>query len=518
MIQAANIGHGTARPYVGKSRQFKRSRTGCLNCRHRKKKCSEEKPQCGGCSRNNLHCAWPQDVNEKAISPPLPPLPRDSITITDESQSFGVHGPSPLLSKATHTTSIWNGLSGSFLNARRSCNLKRESLLLLQHYITTTAPMLPMPIKGNPFLSEIIPIASVDDLVMHSVLVISGAHMNFGNMSSRPIGEATLDHYSTLIRQLVIEVSDHKGSCVNKLARLLLVLVMLCHFEALSGETDGAMFRHLGASREIMAEIESRQPTEPLGSDSETLYGLGLELYAYLIFVNCLTPYGFLHERQFYLDSFIISPSSLASYSTFGIMFAGLHDLFALIPQISLLFRDRLIDQESGIIEPSISCVELYTQLERCLEDWNLSQKDLVSPFLSDDCKHDLSKVIKILQLGIEIYLVASMQGLSVVNPKIVCQLQSRVDGILDLALALHYSQWSPILLWPIVISGSCIVQRQQQKHLTKALRESKYRMNHVTRTISLLHRLWGNPDPLIYGPYGLYLTISQSDTTFSIL
>ncbi|KAH7202660.1 fungal-specific transcription factor domain-containing protein [Fusarium oxysporum] len=439
MTQSANIGHGTARPYIGKSRQFKRSRTGCLNCRHRKKKCSEEKPQCRGCSRNNLHCTWPQDVNEKAIT--TPPLPKDPIASTDE-------GPSP-------------GAG--------------ESLLLLQHYITTTASMLPMPLKGNPFLSEIIPIASVDDMVMHGVLVISGAHMNFGNMSSGPIGEATLDHYSTLIRQLVIEVSDHKGSCVNKLARLLLVLVMLCHFEAISGETDGAMFRHLGASREIIAEIESRQPTEPLGSDSETLYGLGLELYAYLIFVNCLTPYGLLQERQFSLDSFIASPSSLASYSTFGIMFAGLHDLFALIPQISLLFRHRLIEQESGIIEPSIACVELHTQLERCLKDWNLSKKDLVSPFPTDDCKCDLSKVTKILQLGIEIYLIASMQGSSIVNPKIVCQLQSYVDGILDLGLDLHYSQWSSILLWPIVISGSCAIQRQQQEHLAKALRESKY-------------------------------------------
>ncbi|EGU73508.1 hypothetical protein FOXB_15971 [Fusarium oxysporum f. sp. conglutinans Fo5176] len=419
MTQSANIGHGTARPYIGKSRQFKRSRTGCLNCRHRKKKCSEEKPQCRGCSRNNLHCAWPQDVNEKAITPP--PLPKNPIASADERPSPG-------------------------------------------HYITTTASMLPMPLKGNPFLSEIIPIASVDDMVMHGVLVISGAHMNFGNMSSGPIGEATLDHYSTLIRQLVIEVSDHKDSCVNKLARLLLVLVMLCHFEAISGETDGAMFRHLGASREIIAEIESRQLTEPLGSDSETLYGLGLELYAYLIFVNCLTPYGLLQERQFSLDSFITSPSSLASYGTFGIMFAGLHDLFALIPQISLLFRDRLIEQESGIMEPSIACVELYTQLERCLKDWT-----------TDDCKRDLSKVTKILRLGIEIYLIASMQGSSVVNPKIVCQLQSYVDDILDLGLDLHYSQWSSILLWPIVISGSCSIQRQQQEHLAKALRESKY-------------------------------------------
>ncbi|KAH7142624.1 fungal-specific transcription factor domain-containing protein [Dactylonectria estremocensis] len=440
------------RPYVGRSRQFKRSKNGCLNCRHRKKKCGEEKPRCLSCRRNNLDCTWSVGQHETTA------------------------GTSPLLGAT--------------------------------HYVTTTATMLPMPLKENAFLREIIPIASVDDLVMNSVLAVSGAHMNFRNKSPRSIQDATLGHYSTLIRQLLVEVSELKTFRVNKLARLLLVLVMLCHFEAIAGSSEGAMFRHLYASREIIVEIQSRQPTEPLGPDATTHFGLGLELYAYLIIANCLTPYGLLQERMFSLDSFIISLNSLAIYSTFGTMFAGLHDLFALIPQISLLFSHRLMEQESGSPGPTYACVELHGKLQRCLLDWKLCHKDPGSPSSSDSREDSLSQVSKILKLGIEIYLIAAMEGSSILNPKIVCQFQSHIDAIHDIGLDLDCSQWSATLLWPIVITGSCTIQKQQQERISKTLRE----------TIELLKRLWDNPEPLVYGPYGLYLTISQHDATFSIL
>ncbi|KAF7627730.1 hypothetical protein COH20_008886 [Aspergillus flavus] len=36
-----------------------RTRTGCLECRSRRKKCDENRPQCGGCARKGLKCTWP---------------------------------------------------------------------------------------------------------------------------------------------------------------------------------------------------------------------------------------------------------------------------------------------------------------------------------------------------------------------------------------------------------------------------------------------------------------------------
>lgn len=37
---------------------LKRSRTGCLQCRARKKKCNEEHPVCGSCKRRKVNCSW----------------------------------------------------------------------------------------------------------------------------------------------------------------------------------------------------------------------------------------------------------------------------------------------------------------------------------------------------------------------------------------------------------------------------------------------------------------------------
>ncbi|KAJ5992030.1 fungal Zn binuclear cluster domain-containing protein [Penicillium sp. IBT 35674x] len=42
-----------------------RTRTGCLQCRKRRKKCDEARPQCAGCSRNRLQCVWPSDKQRK---------------------------------------------------------------------------------------------------------------------------------------------------------------------------------------------------------------------------------------------------------------------------------------------------------------------------------------------------------------------------------------------------------------------------------------------------------------------
>lgn len=61
---------------VGQKRQFSRStKTGCLTCRKRKKKCDEAKPKCQACSRGNFECAGYNDrvPRSKAKGSKAPP-------------------------------------------------------------------------------------------------------------------------------------------------------------------------------------------------------------------------------------------------------------------------------------------------------------------------------------------------------------------------------------------------------------------------------------------------------------
>lgn len=230
-------GVARSRPYIGRRGQFKRSRNGCLTCRSRRKKCNEERPRCIGCRRNYLECNWPVEQNHPTSSPPSPRQQDPGQSdLALHSQDSLTSPSSEIVSRAAEAEkpvkeSLWTISFGSFTHLTRSCTLTPESPLLLQHYLTTTATMLPMPANENAFITEIIPAASVDDLLMHSVLVVSGAHMNFEDDADGAAQKATLCHYSSLIRLLRVEFSELQASDIRKLVRLLLILVILCHFE-----------------------------------------------------------------------------------------------------------------------------------------------------------------------------------------------------------------------------------------------------------------------------------------------
>lgn len=47
-------------------RKRTRTRTGCLNCRRKKRKCDEGRPACGTCYRRNEHCEWGLKITFRA--------------------------------------------------------------------------------------------------------------------------------------------------------------------------------------------------------------------------------------------------------------------------------------------------------------------------------------------------------------------------------------------------------------------------------------------------------------------
>lgn len=49
------------------SRARLRSKTGCLRCRQRKKKCDEMKPECDACRRCGFNCVWPSTDNRSTV-------------------------------------------------------------------------------------------------------------------------------------------------------------------------------------------------------------------------------------------------------------------------------------------------------------------------------------------------------------------------------------------------------------------------------------------------------------------
>ncbi|CCE82102.1 Piso0_002799 [Millerozyma farinosa CBS 7064] len=87
----------------------KRSRSGCLTCRRRKKKCDEHviNGKCEGCSRNFLACCWPTD-GAKTVSSPEATASEGSAPSCDSSPAA-----SPCLSPKSPCSEATPGSPGS---------------------------------------------------------------------------------------------------------------------------------------------------------------------------------------------------------------------------------------------------------------------------------------------------------------------------------------------------------------------------------------------------------------------
>lgn len=252
---------------------YARTKSGCLTCRARRKKCDERKPICSGCARNFIHCKWPgilvlnsgpqackprrKDAVNDGCLDCKPPGQRDSpqssenspkadafsiqeVSPTSDPRYAEAETPSHVGTENRHgemdnpeSVIVWQPLAASFISPQRATLLTSSSLVLLQHYMESTSTWLAAkPLSSNPFIAIVLPLASSDDLLMHALLALSGTHLTFRKGGHLEIQTATRAHYSLLLRNLrTIFADEALRDDVRRTSRLLLVLVVLCHVE-----------------------------------------------------------------------------------------------------------------------------------------------------------------------------------------------------------------------------------------------------------------------------------------------
>lgn len=194
---------------------YTRRKTGCLPCRRRKKKCDETHPHCTSCKRNNLKCEWSDKPN----------IPVANKVSSSESTPFAIDS---LLS----------------IRSGQACELTPDSFQLLEHYTGVTAPQLPAYIQNqmrNPFINYILPVAFEDDLLMHAVLAVSGAHLSHKLPRATSLELATHKHYSYVLRRLQSEILQCFSGDTTRVIRLLLVPAFLCLYEVRSPEQETSL-------------------------------------------------------------------------------------------------------------------------------------------------------------------------------------------------------------------------------------------------------------------------------------
>lgn len=198
-------------PVPTKPHRF-RSLTGCLTCRRRKKKCDETRPKCMACNRNHERCTWPAAAVRRNARNPVP----ERTSRPDE----------------VDPSVTWSSLTGAFLSPLRASALTETSSILFAHYLAETGRLLSAlpPGSDNPFLTVLVPLCCNDDLLMHSLLALSGSHMGLGS-SGIEVYTATYRHYSIAIRTLRGCICDFTTPDTARTMRILIVLMMLAFFE-----------------------------------------------------------------------------------------------------------------------------------------------------------------------------------------------------------------------------------------------------------------------------------------------
>lgn len=247
-------------------------------------------------------------------------------------------------------------------------------------------------------------------------------------------------------------------------------------------------------------------------NDIKLVTGFALEVYFYLVLVNSITPYGRDEARTLPFDTFLTSLEFLKEYETFGVFFGCGQGLFETIPKISVLATTRLAEEECG--ECSQQSRTTYETLVDTLEKWH--SPPVAFEMAEWEAEHIMTG--EIYRQSLLAFLKASMCGSVVNNPKVLVAIQHHIDIAYPLFDRAAGSPFITIILWPIMILGSCLICEHQRKSLAYRLQfETRIDICQVVEARRLLETLWNEEDERAYGPYGLYFVMQKYHVNFSM-
>lgn len=290
----------------------------------------------------------------------------------------------------------------------------------------------------------------------------------------------------------------------------MLLKALLIAVKAISGNTTGIIFNHLRASRHLILSLlahQSKEIYQPI-VNRETL-GLTIEIYAYLDACNTFTPHGLDLNRTLPLDGFITSVAALESSPTFGVLFAGSHELYQMVPLVSLLASRRLVEEDAGCSVPSPALCAMHDEIHSRLASWKMP-----TVAAADESADDYNlrrQAAEALRHALHIYLATALAGMTVIDPGVLAYVSQHVRAVFTATASLVAARrYVATMLWPVVIAGSCMSSTAGQELLMGELRGGWFQMRQLEMVGQLLSLLWEDPDPRAYGPYGLYLIMKK--------
>ncbi|KAL1846248.1 hypothetical protein VTK73DRAFT_318 [Phialemonium thermophilum] len=323
-----------------------RSKTGCLTCRKRKKKCDEAKPRCMNCEKNAVVC---EGYPEKQIW-------KSGKERAEEERIKSRNLPSITMQP------IFHGLETT------------EDFVFWKHYNEHLSTVL--TVEGehkNAFKDMIVPIAVHHQGLMHSILSLASKHIDYETPQGRKLLQshpaATLEslhkrsihHHEKAMERLYADLNGEHDKSSPEYRAILSARYgqMLCLLleSMVDGNATGDHRVHLQAYRNL---IRHSPPEDPAFMTFITEY------FHYHIFADELVHIA---DDEDHLSSLA---NRLPTLSIRSPRLLGVADgLFVLLSQITAI-RQSVRKNMASHIDPVVNYASLYqaAEIEAAIRNW----------------------------------------------------------------------------------------------------------------------------------------------------
>ncbi|KAL4890515.1 fungal-specific transcription factor domain-containing protein [Aspergillus ambiguus] len=418
-----------------------RTKSGCLTCRIRRKKCDEESKECRACRRNHLTCIWESD---KAPSNAL----------------VRHHRPESLVKVAARNLTIFDSPT---------------SEALLSYFASVVLPQLLIPGTPSAFHNEVLSLAVQYPCIRDSFLACaSGFLTNCG----QKVPVHAFKYYSSAVFATRKMIEDSKLAGTEDW--LFLLTVALCIFERIqSGPSSKAIAHLLGATRVMALKVKRSAK-----SQRETITPLQQTCAAALLYHAATT--AFLSPDLQWLPEYA-SWDQVEEYIEVSDLsvFAMPPRLCRVILEISRLARRTPLNHEDSLLALS---------LREQLGQW-INRQSTVDP---GQGANPASEGLEQIQRAAELYaLTADILLHKIMNPQVSAEdslVQARVKQVLtNLQSDVDGLFWNQHYAWPFAILG-CTVQRETEMLYLLGRLEKLWERSHwgdIKRTTNLLEGLF---------------------------
>ncbi|KAF3386477.1 Transcriptional regulatory protein moc3 [Penicillium rolfsii] len=328
-----------------------RSKTGCITCRRRKKKCDETKPACLNCQKNAVVCEGypPKEIWKSGRQKMADAVRTQSLTSVPRNL--------PLLIDGIET------------------EIDRR---FLDHFVYGFSRVLTLiNDDSNPFKEILLPMATQHRGLMHSLMCLSGSHLS-GLDPEPKLKERKYFHFHRAIQDLKDNItasssqtaSASTGAGADQDEQLLVEDPIIASTIALSlnticeGETNGEYRPHMDAARYLLL---SQQPR------NEKFRQFIVEFFQYHDISNALTS---LDRRPSLMQGGLRLPDFVPGAQAGN--FLGVFDgLFNYISQVTQL-RDRIRQRFNEGYEPAVDYQTLSeaVQIDTAIRSWKTSHEE----------------------------------------------------------------------------------------------------------------------------------------------